>query len=1289
MRRSEIERTSGGEARRLWSGSQMPAAGALTTLATLIVLFFAVGSAEAFSQRGHEFAFAFGSAGEGDGQFAFGAPSAGTVPSGISVDEATGDVYVVDPGNHRIDEFDGEGRFISAWGWGVKDGKAEYEVCTSGCRAGIAGPGRGAFSEPAQIAVDNSPTGSGTVYVGTKVRSKKPYVEAFSATGESALGRLKVEEEGELDGLAVDDTGTVWVYRGEEAETGVIEGFRGGVKGTRVEPTIGAAFECAKPGFAVDGAGMRFVTGHELPDGEDECPAVVERERREEKLPAEGALLRPVVAGEQEGEEAVRRELGRQSILGVAMDEASSSATPLGEAANGDVYLGVGTSVEVFDPEGHLVQRLGEGTLRDATGVAVDSATGDLYVVDAGSGKVDVFAPEAAQAPSVSDLSAQDLSPSEAQLSAQVDPNGSDTHYYFQYGTADCVAEPSACTDLPGPPGTDLGSGFATVTVTAKLTGLSPATAYHYRLVAANAGGGKEGSEIQETFDTLPASEGMLADGRAWELVSPSEKDGSGIEPFEREGSLIRAAQDGEAVTYVANGPVNGQPAGNRSPEPTQVLSTRSATGWAAQDLTTPHEEGEGIEAGEPSEYRAFSEDLALGVAEPPGGKTQRLERPPLAHGATEKTIYLRADPPLAPTADEQARYSEAQASEGFLAPGFVPLLTPAMVSAERSPGEKEPFGGQLNFLAATPDLTKAVFESEVPLLAGHGPGLFESEPGSSYPLVSVLPSGQDASSPALGDEGTNVRGALSNDGTRVIFSAEGQEGAAPGLYMRDTTNGQTLQLNAAQGVVEPTEEESEVDFQAATPDGSRVLFTDTAPLTAGSGQRQEHKADLYQCEIAEVAGKLTCKLSDLTPVASGGSADLLNVIPGASEDGNSVYFVANGVLAPGASEGHCVHQVQETAPPGATCNLYLWHEGTTRFIAALSNEDSGDWGSLHGPGRVGDVIENRPDLADLTARVSPDGQYLAFMSNMPLTGYDNTDANQPGVRDEEAYLFNAASGLITCVSCNTHGPSTGTHDIEQSGEGVGLLVDRRGDWSGAYLAGSIPGWTPLGLDHASDPPRDLFDSGRMFFDSPDPLVSAATNGKMDVYEFEPNGVGSCTRHEGCVSLISSGTAAQESTFLEASETGNDAFFLTAQPLVAADRDTNYDLYDARVCTGESPCLTSEEASQHPCETAADCKPPPTPQTSGPPPATAAYVGPGDPTPVGPKNEVQSNITSQKPKPKPLTNAQKLTRAIKACRTHYRHNPHRRAECERTARRRYDPPRKHTRANKSRRGGGR
>ena len=927
----------------------------------------------------------------------------------------------------------------------------------------------------------------------------------------------------------------------------------------------------------------------------------------------------------------------------------------------------------MFDAAGALVQTFGQGALTQGAGVAIDSKTGDVYVVDAGEEKVDVFQPEGERAPAVSGLSALDRSPSETRLEGQVNPEGSDTHYYFQYGTADCVSEPQACSDTPAAPGGDLGAGFADQPVQVTLSGLSPATAYHYRLVARNASGEAQASTQLETFQTLPSSQGLLADDRAWELVSPAEKDGSSIEPLEREGSLIQAAAGGEGISYVASAPVVGEPAGNRASEPVQVISTRTAGGWVAEDAGTPHEKGEGLELGEPSEFRFFSEDLALGLVQPPGIKQEPFEAPPLAEGATEKTLYVRDSPGAAPAASEQTLYAQAHANRGFRAPGFVPLVTPLDVTGETSPGEKSRLGGQLEFLDATPDLSHVVLESGVPLLAGSAAGLYEWSADGGLQQVSVLPDGAPAAEPALGDEGVNVRGALSQDGARVIFTAEGGEGEAQGLYMRDLSTGETLPLNTAQGVVEPTGEEAEVAFQAATPNGSKVFFTDTAPLTAESAQRpvvdENNPADLYECEITQREGKLACDLKDLTPLATGGSADVLNVIAGVGEDGSSVYFAANGVLAPGASQGDCTHEAQETAPPGAMCNLYLWHEGEITFIASLSNEDSGDWGSLHGVGTVtGSYSVNRPDLADLTARVSPNGRFLAFMSQMPLVGYETLDANHAaeGVRDEEVYLYDSSTRLLSCVSCDPNGPPTGVHDVEHAGEGEGLVVNRRGDWSGEYLAGSIPGWTPLGVNGAIHQPRYLSDQGRLFFNSPDQLAPQANNAKMDAYEYEPDGVGSCAQQDGCVSLISSGGAAQESAFVEASENGDEAFFVTAQQLVAADHDGNYDLYDARVCSESSPCLSSQASSANGCESSRTCEPDSTPAPVFGTPASA-MITTVEPQPLG------STTPAPKPavKPKPPTRAQLLAKTLEAC--HKQKSKRKRLVCEKQAYKRYGP----------------
>ena len=1291
---------SRGPAGRARSCSRAPAA-VLCVLAGGVSLLVAA-PAWGLVQRGHVFGFSVGSEGEGAGEFRFeGGAVKRNEAAGVAVSEATGDLYVTDRGNDRVEQFSprfgahgevvGE-EFVAAWGWGVADGKPEYEVCTSVCEAGVAGGGKGQLKEAGPITVDNTLGGAETVFVGADGSAKRPDVQRFSADGEKALGKLLIEEEGQLDGVATDRQGRVWVYRGEEEEEGVVEGFTDASPPVVVEPVLYSAIACPKSGFGVDRAGEDFYVDRELLSGDEECPAVIEREKVEEKEPAEGVYARPVVAAKVNAAELLGGvtqpligQLDPEQTGALAVNQASGETSPLGQAAQGDVYVDNGSSLGVFGDTGAVVQTLGAGVFSEGMGVAVDSKTGDVFVVDGAGDKIDVFVPEPASRPMVEDVSVESVTPQEVQLSARVNPEGADTHYYFQYGTVDCADEPAGCTDVPAAPGEDLGGGFGAQETSTTLQGLMPGSIYYYRVVAGNSLGQGEGEQTVETFETLPSSQGLLADARAWELVSPAEKDGASIEPLAREGSVIQASPDGEAITYIANGPVVAEPGGNRALEPTQVLSTRTSSGWGAEDMVTPHERGEGLKLGEAGEYRFFSEDLALGLVQTPAASTaEPLEAPPLAPESGEKTLYVRDNPGLVPQASEEEAYAAARANSGFLAPGYAPLVSAAQVTAESKPGEKTRFGGQLAFVDGTPDLAHAVFESGVPLLAGSAPGLYESETGGGFGLVSVLPNGLPAGTgevggePELGDEGTNVRGAVSSDGSRVIFSSTGIEepyeiAEYHRLYLRDTLTGQTLQLNAAQGLGEPVGEESEVGFQAATPDGSRVFFTDTAPLTPEADQRpvfaaNDNPGDLYECEILETAGKLSCRLKDLTPNPAGGSADILNMILGTSENGEQVYFVANGVLAPGAKPGDCTHIAQETQSASASCNLYVWENGTITFITSLSNEDSGDWGGLKGPGKEGGHVEPRPDLADLTARVSPNGEYLAFMSQQPLTGYDNTDATDPSVRDQEVYLYQASTRQLTCVSCNQDGASSGVLDTPFAGEGLGLVVDRRGDWLGQYLAGSLPGWTPLGLKGATHQPRYLTDSGRLFFNSPDQLVPQASNGKEDVYEYEPNHIGSCTQTEGCLSLISSGTAQQESAFVEASENGDSAFFVTAQPLVAADQDTNYDLYDARVCTTTSPCVTNETSSQRPCETTQTCKPgnTQTPTTETPPTAS-----PGVPGPLTTPTPSSTGTLRTKPKPRPLTRAQQLAKALNTCKK-IKHR-HKRQACEKQAHKHYGP----------------
>jgi len=56
-------------------------------------------------------------------------------PEGVAID-SSGDVYVADEINNRIEEFSAAGAFIRAYGWAVVDGMSQFENCTISCQAG-------------------------------------------------------------------------------------------------------------------------------------------------------------------------------------------------------------------------------------------------------------------------------------------------------------------------------------------------------------------------------------------------------------------------------------------------------------------------------------------------------------------------------------------------------------------------------------------------------------------------------------------------------------------------------------------------------------------------------------------------------------------------------------------------------------------------------------------------------------------------------------------------------------------------------------------------------------------------------------------------------------------------------------------------------------------------------------------------------------------------------------------------------------------------------------------------
>jgi hypothetical protein len=796
----------------------------------------------------------------------------------------------------------------------------------------------------------------------------------------------------------------------------------------------------------------------------------------------------------------------------------------------------------------------------------------------------------------------------------------SPTTYYFQYSTqstAGCVDEPPACTSVPSSP-VSIGSGAADVVVSQHVQGLTASTTYHYRLVAVNEALPESAPGVSSAFygpDRTFTTQGpgrpvALPDGRAWELMSPVNKHGAQVLPSGQ------AAVGGDKFTFLVDIPTESAPAGNPTNN-VQVLSSRVAPGdWSSVNIPLSRSKPEGsLPSGSGQhEYRFFSEDLGLAVAESEGpfsvpeGSHQNtrgeweliVEASPVP---TERTPYLR----------HNATCSQAPAS------CYEPLLESQDVTSGLAHEGGEDAAGAATFAGASPDVSHLFISSRVQLTTAQAPG------GGLYEWTAGAPAAQRLALVSVAPDGSSLADGLmasSSDGSRV-FLAGCSSGTCSGFSVRDMASGEAAPL----AITESGSPAAGVgNFWGASVDGTRAFFTYGTPLRKDAGLKG---SDLYVCELAAVGtSALKCALRDLTPVPAAGqpganeNAQVTHPL-GVSRDGSYVYFLAKGVQAAGATRGE---------------NLYVAHEQegkwTTRFIAS--------------PAAVG-----------FTHVLSADGRLLAFSSETSLTGYDNRDA-KTGAPDSEVYLYDAGSDRLVCASCNPSG-----------GRPIG------------------PSEVPSPQTPRTGSSRSVFDNGRLFFNSADGLVAQDTNGNLDVYELEPAGVGSCTSASAtfnagtgaCVGLISSGVASGPSVFLDASGTGDDAFFTTRERLVRRDVDTAVDIYDAHVCSGSSDCPSEAEVPPA-CTTADACRAAPAPQPSifGAP-SSATFSGQGNASPSSP---APAKTAAQ-------IRAEKLSRALASCRHRYKRHKKHRAACEKQARRAYGAPhkaKKAKRAGSERRAGG-
>ncbi|MEM6319282.1 MAG: 3-coathanger stack domain-containing protein [Bacteroidota bacterium] len=146
-----------------------------------------------FDKEGN-FLLQWGGSGTAEGQF--------DTPYYMAIDE-NGNIWVTDSNNNRVQQFDANGNFIKMIGWGVATGTAQFEICTSGCMAGIAGIGEGQFESPSGIKID----ANGVIYVAEIDGADA--VQKFDSDGHY-LSRFITQSE-ETYGLAIDKSGNIYV----------------------------------------------------------------------------------------------------------------------------------------------------------------------------------------------------------------------------------------------------------------------------------------------------------------------------------------------------------------------------------------------------------------------------------------------------------------------------------------------------------------------------------------------------------------------------------------------------------------------------------------------------------------------------------------------------------------------------------------------------------------------------------------------------------------------------------------------------------------------------------------------------------------------------------------------------------------------------------------------------------------------------------------------------------------------------------------------------------------------
>jgi hypothetical protein len=819
------------------------------------------------------------------------------------------------------------------------------------------------------------------------------------------------------------------------------------------------------------------------------------------------------------------------------------------------------------------------------------------------------FETEDATPPTVTLLPTTDITPYSVEAHATINPNGAETLAWFEYSKdggatwhpapyfSNVGPEPAplACKTFayPCPPTLE---GNSAVPFDAKINEhdyntnlkaidrLEPNTTYLLRIHAQNAGGAIESSN--GTFKTSPV---------------PPVVQSLGVVPTPHGSSLWgRVNPRNNAVTYQFEwGPLSGEgdeTYENVSPASPQALgasdnalhSVTSSIG-GLQPNTTYHFRLVAVDT--EHDVKATGEERIFTTpAEPSSGEAcpNATSRVGASAALPDCRAYEWANPDFNSVASLPAEWQFAEASEDGAAVKFRTQDAPAnaegsmvfslgvsrrtadgWVARSLSPPSPEPYesmtAGLVDPNTLSPDWSEWLVVSSLPLAGDRPKGeanIYLHRADGSYEALTKF--GRPYSTSDYEFHIPSEVGSASADFSHIFFSVLPKQLPIDPFEPADPRQGNLYEWSAGElrlvGFLPPAVPGGE---ELPAPRGA-ALAGGALPAISADGTRvlfQEPRADQNGFEpglYVRIDADKTVDASRSTRSAVDPNPRVAAQSVGISADGSTALFISKNELTDesntGESEGVSndlgADLYSYDADSGALTDLTVATGATNaergadvQMVVGASADASYIYFVAKGELAPGGVSGERnlyvwhngsiKYIASVSTGLSQpgegfyvaaDGRHVAFLVKDQLTPYDNAGHS-------EVYLY-TYGGAVSCASCRPDGqPPTG--EARMHGQALNA------------------------------------DGTRAFFESDDQVLSAATNGAMNVYEYSVDGP----------RLLSPGTG-RAAHFFGASASGDDVFIATYEELVPGS-GTSFGIYDARVdaevpqpaappCKGES-----------------------------------------------------------------------------------------------------------------------